>query len=95
VVGGAFLITEWDVGNPAPLLEAIWWGIAGLLGLWCAGSTLLLPAYLLIRGQHASGGRAAALVATTLIAWPVLLTVTLLLLPGLVFYVQFLWHLLR
>ena len=84
-----------DVGNPAPVLEAIWWGIAGLLGLWCAGGTLLLPPYLLMRGQHAGGGRAVALVATTLVSWPLLLVVTLLLLPGMVFYVQFLWHLLR
>ena len=84
-----------DAGNQEPLFEALAWGVAGLLGLWCAGWTLLLPAYLLIRGQHASGGRAAALVATTMITWPLLLMVTLLLLPVLVFYVQFLWHLLR
>jgi hypothetical protein len=84
-----------DAGNQEPLFEALAWGVAGLLGLWCAGWTLLLPAYLLIRGQHATGGRVAALVATTLITWPLLLVVTLLLLPVLVFYVQFLWHLLR
>jgi hypothetical protein len=89
-----FSILNEDVGSPAPVLEAVWWGIAGLLSLWCAGWTLLLPAYLLVRGQHASGGRAAGLVATTLITWPLLLVVTLLLVPGLVFYVQFLWHLL-
>lgn len=76
------------------IAPAIIWGFAGLLVLWCVVWTWWLPAHLLMNGLHASGGRAAALLLTTALAWPLLLVLVLILVPGLVFFVQFLWLLL-
>jgi hypothetical protein len=71
------------------------WAFAGGATFWCIGATWLLPAIILSRGLHASTGRVVALLATTALAWPLLLAVMMLLLPGLVFYVQFFWLLIR
>lgn len=82
-------------GGQHTIVHAVAWGACGVLALWCVMWTWWLPAHLLMSGVQASATRATAMLVTTAIAWPLLLVLTLVLIPGLVFYLQFLFLLLR
>ena len=89
------LLNDANAQMESPVLEGLARAVAGAIVLWCIATTWLLPGLLLARGSHASTGRVVALLATTALSWPLLLGLTILLLPIAVFYLQFLWALLR